>query len=155
MRLNDHCELVQTKKRTRRIEFNQKSHLFQFGVLLVLQRRAEQGEAGEPRVRSGRHCQGTGPEVVGRGSRGQVEVRGYGGEGQGALRTGELKEEEEEQEEDQELNQLPFQEMMEYKARGCKPLEEVNNVAGGGGMMGADVGMGGDDHDDDDDGDDD
>lgn len=44
-----------------------------------------------------------------------------------------------------------LQEMMEYKARGCKPLEEVNNA---GGMMAGDVGMGGDDHDDDDDGDD-
>lgn len=49
---------------------------------------------------------------------------------------------------------------MEYKARGCKPLEEVNNVPAV--MMGVDVGMvgggggvGGDDHDDDDDGDDD
>lgn len=41
---------------------------------------------------------------------------------------------------------------MEYKARGCKPLEEVNNGAA---LLG-DVGMvGGEDHDDDDDGDDD
>lgn len=44
--------------------------------------------------------------------------------------------------------------MMEYKARGCKPLEEVSNVPVG--IMGVDVGMGGhDDHEDDDDGDDD
>lgn len=42
---------------------------------------------------------------------------------------------------------------MEYKARGCKPLE-VSNVPVVG-MMGGDVGMGADDHDDDDDGDDD
>lgn len=41
---------------------------------------------------------------------------------------------------------------MEYKARGCKPLEEVNNASVG--MMAGEVGMVGDDHDDDDDGDD-
>lgn len=45
--------------------------------------------------------------------------------------------------------------MMEYKARGCKPLEEVSNVPVVGGMMGEVGGMGVDDHEDEDDGDDD
>lgn len=65
---------------------------FQVGFLLVLQRRTHEGEGSQSRVRCGRHRQRAGPQMVRCWSWSQVQVWGYGWEGQSTIWAGKEKE---------------------------------------------------------------
>ena len=64
------------------------AHCQQVGVLLVLQRRAVEGEGVQPGVHDGRHRQGAGPALGRRRPLAQGQVRRAQRAGQGALRPG-------------------------------------------------------------------